>query len=159
MKVSSFVIACLFIVLTVSVSAQSFNGKNVTELEAMQKEAVAKEDYDLAEKIKQQLLLLEKKSKEANSPPKAIEKKYDNDKLMAKGFIQNGKGSGFWELYTKSGYKNMEGDVVNGKPVGNWKTMNRSGKVTHISDFSKPLMEMKPLDRSTYNLIYKKVNN
>jgi len=59
MKINRLIITCLIILSTaVAVNAQSLVGKTATELEAMQKDAIAKEDYDLAEKIKHQLALL-----------------------------------------------------------------------------------------------------
>jgi len=56
MKIKNIVIiGLLMLFVVVSANAQSLAGKSATELESMQKDALAKEDYDLAEKIKLQL--------------------------------------------------------------------------------------------------------
>ncbi len=173
MKFSQLIITCLFVLFaSLGANSQTLDGKSVLELETMQKDAIAKEDYDLASKIKQQLKLidgnnseiekLEKEKetailiedydrvifiekeiealkngkvatkkeekvkvsiqkKEETQPPQTIEKLYKNGKISAKGQTQNGKAFGLWELYTKSGFVNMTGQIKNGKPMHNMK--------------------------------------
>ena len=60
MRTIKLALTCLILTFFTTVSlAQSLAGKNALELKKMQTEAVANENYDLAEKIKKQLLRIE----------------------------------------------------------------------------------------------------
>lgn len=53
--------------------------------------------------------------------------------IWAKGQMQDGKPTGYWEWFRREGTKSRSGYFDAGEPVGEWTTYDREGKVYKVT--------------------------
>jgi antitoxin component YwqK of YwqJK toxin-antitoxin module len=62
--------------------------------------------------------------------------KYHNDgTIWAKGQVQDGIMTGYWEWYRKDGTKMRSGYFDDGQQVGEWITYSEKGEIVKVTDF------------------------
>jgi len=178
MKFSQLIILCfLLLILPEDVRSQSFIGKTAVELKTMQKDALENEDYDLAEKIKQQLLIIDKNSGEIKVLQKeketailiedydrviAIDKEIEslrNGESIKKVKVEKKKNivqkkriispPKLVEKYYKNGKLSAKGYVEDGDENGLWELFTKSG----IKNMSGQVLNGKPI--GSWNIMNK----
>jgi len=160
-----FKFKCVFFLIVLffianNFNAQSLSDKSVEELKLIQKDAVAKEDYDLADKIKLQIKRLEdnkdkistlESEKETAILLEDFDKVIDLDKQI--NALKNGtvyvketvkqvqpeapkealkKKS---QIFYENGVVHMEGDVIDGIRTGPWKYFTKKGVLESEGEF------------------------
>ncbi len=57
--------------------------------------------------------------------------------IWAKGPMQDGQPTGYWEWFRKEGTKMRSGHFFEGEPVGEWITYDRAGQVYKVTQKTK----------------------
>ncbi len=57
--------------------------------------------------------------------------------LWAKGFLDGDEMAGKWEWFRKDGSKMRTGSFKNGKQTGTWTTYDKTGRVVKVTDLTK----------------------